>query len=330
MDDYEIKHRLMAMRKYLDVRARIDAPDFQHEVLAACQGKISSLAGNRNFRRGEDLLGHVAGQLGVRFEEVRSPADIDELKNKYLAKKEIGFGQLPLELSDPDVDALLLKRLHARDEDPDRWVAVLNLQDSERRCYWNKAHELGHRLSEPPQQELRFYRHRASIKNRVERIVDLVAADLAFFKPLFAPVVNARVAGELDWDIIESIRQEFAPTSSRVAITNAVVEQWPMPVILLTAKMRGRKRNLTEDRALRISVDGWNEAAKCSDVYFYSNMRVPETSPIYRSYVTGMVIKDIEQLDTWATSGGSRLVARKVFVSARPYSDGVMALMTLM
>jgi hypothetical protein len=81
------------------------------------------------------------------------------------------------ELSDRNVDALLFQRMHAAGDAQDRWVAVLNLTATQARAYWSRPHELIHRLAEPPQRRLPFYRHRTDSQNRLERIIDFGAAD---------------------------------------------------------------------------------------------------------------------------------------------------------
>jgi len=170
--------RLLAMREYLGVRARPDQASFESEVVDASVSKVRSVIDRHAGACGETIIAAIARELCVRFEEVRTGADIEQLEQKYLVeKKELGFGLLSHELADPEVDALLFQRMHAQPDAPDRWVAVLNLQASQARAYWSRPHELTHRLAEPPQKRLPFFRHRTDAQNRVERIIDLGAAE---------------------------------------------------------------------------------------------------------------------------------------------------------
>jgi hypothetical protein len=132
-------------------------------------------------------------------------------------------------------------RTNASATDRDRWVAILNKLYSQVRAYWNMFHELSHRITEPPQLLLPFRRNRAESENTVEYVIDQVAADLAFYGPIFRPLVLAAAAeGMLTFSLIHKIRKLFAPTASVQAVTNAVVNYWPQPAICFTAKMNGR------------------------------------------------------------------------------------------
>ena len=80
--------------------------------------------------------------------------------------------------------------MHAEELAPDRWVAVLNLQDTAAKAYWNRFHELAHRIAEPPQGILPFRRHQFEASNPVEALIDSVAAEFAFYGPAFRPIVQ--------------------------------------------------------------------------------------------------------------------------------------------
>ena len=125
----ELQSRLDGIRQHLELKVPVDSPDFDQAVTDACRDRVDTLVNGSHARTGEDLLSHVAAQLQVRFEEVRGDADITALEKKYLhEKREIGFGQLEIELNAPGVDAILFQRMRAPDYADDRWVAVLNLQ----------------------------------------------------------------------------------------------------------------------------------------------------------------------------------------------------------
>ena len=143
--------RLDAIAKHLRVKTRFPQPGFGLDVAAACLSKIGPVIDKLLPCTGEQIALGLGEHLCVTFEEVHGPADVDDLHNRYLkGKKEIGFAQLRDELDQPGVDALLFERMHAAERDPDRWVAVLNLQKSRAKGYWNRFHELTHRIAEPP------------------------------------------------------------------------------------------------------------------------------------------------------------------------------------
>jgi hypothetical protein len=311
------QHRLLAIREYLGVRAKVTDYAFEAEVVDACRRKVQPIVDAHARESGESIIGAVAQSLGVQFEEVRSRADIDALEQKYLVeRREWGFARLGKELSDPTVDALLFQRVHAEPDAPDRWVAVLNLQETQARAYWSRPHELIHRVAEPPQKRLPFFRHRED-QNRVERIIDLGAAELAFPSSVYGGLVRQVSHRELTWDLVEAVRDRFAPTASLLAAAKAFLRYWPHPAFLLTAVMRGRRNHPTIDIALRINIEGFSSKAEKSDVLFFPNMRVPASSPLADTHATGQQITDRERLGFWTTSKGSALSDCLALTSSR-------------
>jgi hypothetical protein len=325
------EQRLLAMREYLGVRARTHETAFETEVVAAAVEKIQPLIARNSSATGEVIVDTVAKQLGVRFEEVRSEADIQRLEQKYLVdKKELGFGLLAHELADQSVDALLFQRMHAATDAPDRWVAVLNMTVTQARAYWSRPHELIHRLAEPPQRRLPFYRHRTDVQNRLERIIDLGAAEIAFPPSAFGTRVKSVTGQDLTWDLVNKLRSDFAPTSSLLAAAKAVLRFWPFPVFLLQATMRGRLSRPHSDVALRIAVEGFTLSAPQAGVRFHQNMRAPPSSPISHTFATGRDITDIETLEKWTTSQGDKLPNRRALTSGIALGHVVYGLVSLL
>lgn len=313
LDDQQ---RLLAMREYLGVRVRPEDPAFESEVVSASVLKVQPVVNAYAHCTGEVIVAAIAEELGVRFEEVRSTTDIQLLEQKYLVdQKELGFGRLAEELSDPTVDALLFQRMHAARDAPDRWVAVLNLQETQARAYWSRPHEIIHRLAEPPQRRLPFFRHRTDAQNRLERIIDLGAAELAFPRVAFGRRVESMTNRELTWDLVKGARLDFAATSSLLSAAKAFLKFWPHPAFLLKATLRGRKGDPQTDVALRVDVEGFSPGAQNASVRFFPNMRVPITSSIYHTFQTGRDITDVESLAGWVTSRGARLPDRPAVVS---------------
>ena len=211
----EIVRRLERMREHLQVHPSPNTPAFEEAVIDVCRSRIEDILAGAPVRSGEEILGYVADSLQVCFEEVHNDEDIAALERKYLEDKgEIGFGQLEIELSSPDVDAILFQRMKASRSAQDRWVAVLNLRESNSRRYWNRAHELIHRVAEPPQYELAFHRHRNDKTNPLESLIDKVAGELAFFPRLFSPVVDSVNEQLFSWQLVDQVRERFAPSAS--------------------------------------------------------------------------------------------------------------------
>jgi hypothetical protein len=323
------RSRLARMRAHLDIRTPIDSPRFSDDVVAACRAQVESLMVGVSPRTGEDVLTRLAHSLHVHFEEVHAEPDLARLEQKYLhEKREIGFGQLAMQFNDPQVDALLFERERATADAPDKWVAVLNLRDTASRGYWSRSHELTHRIAEPPQQNLRFYRHQNDRENPLESLIDKVASEIAFYQPLFSPIVGSLSASPLTWELIDQVRALHASSSSRLATAHATLRLWKRPAYLLAAQIAGRKGRPGVDRALRVAIRGFSPDAN-NELFIIPNMRVPASSPISHTHQTGEQISAYEQLGQWHTSDGTRLNDIKVLTSAFRYRETVFALLSV-
>jgi hypothetical protein len=321
--------RLDAIVRNLRVGKHWHGPETTKDIVtASIEAASSILVGVPS--KGEAIAEKLAGAYHVRFKEVRGEKDIAEIEQEYLRdKKEIGFGQLRLELEDPNVDALLFQRLHAVESDSDRWVAVLNLQRSEARAYWNRFHELSHRVAEPPQRLLPFRRERSvDTKDVVEVLMDAIAAELGFHKGYFGPMVCSAQSRRLTFGMIENLRVAFAPSASLLAVTNAVVSFWKFPAIAFTACVRGHRSKPSVDVALRVELQCRNEMARSAGLLVFDNMRVPKTSVVNQVFESQKPASDTERLANWETSSGKHLPDIRVLVAAVPIGDRVYCVMS--
>lgn len=321
----EHQNKLERIRDYLGISHSVLDSKFNIAVHRAAVNRLNQIHGHyANITGGLDFMEKTASHLNITFEEVRSQEDIARLEDHYIKQNnEIGFGQLESELKKPDVDALLFRR----QQKIGHFVAVLNLQDTENRAYWNRAHEISHRLIEPPQQELMF-RHRADLASPVEDLVDLIAAEIAFYEPQFSPIVATYCDHLLSWDVVHDIQNMFAPTASKLAVVKAVLRYWKRPAFLIFAVLRTRKNKLNEQPFLRISIKGVNQDGRESNVFFIDNMRVPYSSPIYHTFSSNTPMENLEILSSWTTSKGHKLPNVEAFTSAIPYNNGVLALIS--
>lgn len=320
------KQRLLAIREHLRVKARVDSPGFPQEVADACVDAVKPIILRNSTQQGEKIVAAIAVNLGVRFEEVQSHDDIKRLEQKYLPQLELGFGLIEKELSSDEVDALLIQREHADPHAHDRWVAVLNVQKSRSRAYWSRPHELVHRIAEPPQKRLRFYRHKNDYENALEKIIDLGAAGLAFPDIAFAPVVGRFSGEDLTWSLIERIRLTFAPTASLLSVAKATLRFWPRPATLLIAQMARKKSDPHAPAKLRIKTEGFSEVP--GGVFFIPNMHVPQSSVVMHAFVNRTLEADYENLSSWQTTDGKQLPDRLAFISAQGLSDKVYVLVS--
>lgn len=310
--------RLDAIAKHLKVKARYEASSFTTDVTAACLARIAPVIDKLLPCTGEDIALALGQHLYLTFEEVHGPDDVSKLEDRYLkGKREIGFAQLRGELRQPGVDALLFERMNAHERDPDRWVAVLNLQETGAKAYWNRYHELAHRIAEPPQGILPFRRHQFEASNPVEALIDSVAAELAFYGPAFRPIVRQHAQRyPLNFHVVQAIRDSYAPSASLLATMKAVVKYWPRPAAALMAEYRGRLNAPNVDRALRVTPQGYNDLAGLAGLVFIPNMRVPSGSPVDLAFETGGRQEGLENLGNWTTSQGKSLTPLDVRTAA--------------
>ena len=282
-----------------------------------------------HFKTGEEIAEFLAQKLAVKIEDVRSPEDVQRVQKKYLERGEISFGQIEIEFRNSDIDAVTIKRENASDDANDKYVAVLNHQEDGSRAYFSIKHELVHCFAEPPQRDL-FHRHRGAKKNRLEAIVDAVAAKIAFYEPVFAPLVASYEGNPLSWNTIDEINGIFAKTASCMSIVIGTVNLWSDPVILLEGELRKSKSRPKDPAELRVSVKSWNQAATRGSVFFPQSMRVPKASGSYASWQTGDVVNVVEELRIWNTSGGTEVGQCQAFFSTKRYNNGILALVSPM
>lgn len=322
--------RLDAIAKHLRVKSRYPAPEFTADVTTACLSRIAPVVDKMLPCTGEKIAMGLGEHLCLTFEEVHCEDDVADIEDRYLTrKKEIGFAQLRGELRQPGVDALLFERMYAEAQETDRWVAVLNLQQSASRAYWNRFHELSHRIAEPSQGILPFRRHQFEASNPVEALVDSVAAEFAFYGPAFRPMVE-RLAKRhaLTFSAVDEIQTNYAPTASLLSTVNAVVKYWPRPAAALVAEIKGRTFAPEVDRALRITPQACSRLSITAHLTVIPNMRVPIGSPIDIAFRTGTEQNAHEHLANWSTSQGKRLAAIDVWTSARRVGNQTYALLS--
>ncbi|MBN4071842.1 hypothetical protein JYT83_00335 [bacterium AH-315-F18] len=323
--------RLDEIAKNLGIRKRWGSEGFMKAAVDAAMRKVNLVLHGQAVRAGADVLEALASHYSIAFERVRKPGDILELENKYLREqREIGFAQLREEFSDPGVDAVLFRRTKAATGLERNWIAVLNLQDSPSREYWDIFHEIAHRVAEPDQLTIRFRRHRAERTNPVEALVDQIASGLAFYPPVFAPLVAESSRNRsLSIPIVEAVRDKYAPNASLMATCNAVVKHWPRPAQFLTASVRGRLSSPGKDVDLRISLQCRNDRAKAAGLVFFANMRPPKTSPVRSAYSNDGHHESQENLASWTTSSGKTLGNHEAITSAQKFGETVYALVSI-
>jgi len=322
--------RLDRVAAHLNLRSGPEDDRFADDVIRAVLRRLAPIVAEAEATTGEDIMVALAETLDVKFEAVRTPHDIVRVRDHYTrSERQLGFAQLDDELADPQVDALLFQLTPRPDEDQTRYVAVLNLQRGSSREFWNKGHELTHRIIEPPQKFLPFRRHPSERTSPIERLVDAVTAETAFYQPLFVPIVHRfDIAKVLTFGVVRSVRRLYAPTASFLSVANAVVRHWCVPAMLLTGECRGRRGAPHIDIALRVEVHSRNKSAETIGLNVFPNMRVPLSSPLFAAFHESREVSDAEDLGAWTTSTGQRLPGLPVHTSAVRLGNHAYAILT--
>jgi len=182
----------------------------------------------------------------------------------------------------------------------------------------------------------------------VEKLTDMVAAELGFYGPIFKPLLKQKLAvhRRVNFALVEEVRQAYCPDASLQATLNACVSHAEAPVILIEAGLEYKKAErarlnsqqmtlLPERRPtakLRVRSSISNQAARELGIVVHKNMRVPTGSVVGQVFAaevdeaTAYQQEAIENLSVWTFSDGGALPGFSAHIHARKVGDGVMAI----
>lgn len=318
MENIEIGLRLDGIAQNLGLGKRWKGPLYEELAVAACVERVRNTVNLDGFNQAEEVASAIAKCHQVRFAEIKNDSDILELENFYLhERKELSFGLLRDEMANPKVEALLIQRRKAEPDAPDRWVAVLNSIRTADRAFWNMFHELGHRVAESPQMILPLTVRRETTYNHntLEKLIDNIAGEIAFLPELVeVPLAEVTRSG-ISMQAVETFRFSVAPTASLLSTMNAVVKRHSHPAVAFQAALRTRTSGAPETIDLRISPQGRSNGAVHDHLCLFHNMRVPHDSSVWQTFNDGIPRTELENMDSWKTSDGSKLKWRKAIIS---------------
>jgi hypothetical protein len=281
------------------------------------------------------LLDLLANKLGTRIVEIETDRQLENLQTEYLARGESIFATLDKEFADDDTYGITFKL-----QNPAAWeqpyISIIDSRGRKRqRKYHTKWHELGHLLILTDQTRLAFRRSHdpAHPKSAEESIVDSIAGDLSFYRPLVAP----HLTGELSFETIEKMRAALCPEASMYSAVLNIAKLWPTPCVWVEAGLAAKKSEESTsqqsfgfreppERALRAVHANANDAARELGLGVIPRFRIPRRSIITRVFATGLCGEALEDLAWWESSDGTRLADCKVKVQARQIGDTIHAL----
>ena len=142
----------------------------------------------------------------------------------------------------------------------------------------------------------------------------------------------------MTFDIVEAVRQEFCPYASFQSTLYACHRRMTTPLLYVEARMEytaSERRGLKQmrmfdddkpEKKLRVQLAVPNGPASEMDLTARNNMRVPESSVIYRAFVEELTdASGEENLNSWTFSKGGSLIDCEVFIQARRIDQAVMA-----
>lgn len=345
-----INPKIIHIARELGVRKNADPEEGIRDVCFLKVEKIINefIVGNGGSVDSLDkLLDLVAAKIDLKFEEVFSDEDLDEIKNRYVSKGELAFLEFMDEF-DTDTDAILVELKKAKSWEQ-KYLAIVDCRDIKKyRAYFSKWHEIAHLLSTPPQRNF-IYRRTNSVKRDPEEILmDKIAGDLGFYSPLFLPEVRARTdkKKKLTFDIIDEIRREVCPSASLESTIRGVVERVSFPCLFIKvdyALKKGEERLLNSNQGFLFPIEKEeikkkiravqvqsNNYARKVGMQIYKNMEVPSKSIIFDIFNNPgslEVVSNVENLNWWKSSKG-HLNKFKVYVEAKKVGNKVWALIS--
>lgn len=321
-------------------------------IKAYCRDKV-----RRYLRRAaritniETLQQIICKRLNLTVHEIRSDDDIQRFAAEYAAAGEFVVAGLVATQMKPSTFGMLTSLQARTKTGRTLYVTFIDCRgEKAARRVWTIWHEIAHCLTEKDQMALPLRRTTTAEtieKDPVERLTDAIAADFAFYEPLFRPVLEAeyQIAGRLSFGVVERVRSRFNPNASFDSTLRACVNKTPVPMILLEAEpalKKGEQRLVKAGAAaasdfatsLRVLRALPNEAGRVHLPHVPKQWRVPAQSVIARAYENDVsaTFEDFlaqENMNLWSTSSGSRLRDCAVLVEARKIGGRVIALLEL-
>jgi hypothetical protein len=282
----------------------------------------------------------IADALSVNLRFIRSDEDISTIAKEFGASFPGLKITLNAEFVASDTEGLLLPN-----PTPEPWerkyLAIIDARGARAsRAWFTSWHELAHLLVTPAQLSLQGLRRSPAEhevrKDPVEQLVDHVAGQIAFWKPLFQPALDEHHSGRsaLEFAEVERARLAAAPEASVLATAMAAIHLIRTPTLLvrveLALKADERRRsssqisldfgNIAPAAAPRLRVVQCvsNASARRTDLRIFRNMRVPARSVLHR---VSEALIDIdaaayEDQSWWETSSGGNLASLPLHVRA--------------
>lgn len=322
--------------------------DLEQAIIEHCRARLAQwVAALGQPTTLDGLLELAAACLNLEVIEIRSDADLEDLRKRIPPQREPVMAQLHA-LLDDNTDGVLIRR-----QRPEPWdkpfLVVINCRGWHAfRRFFTKWHEIAHRLLGGQQVSLVFRQtHVPELRRDPEEVlVDSVAAALAFFPEIFVPAFREELArsGRFTFDVVDETRRRVASEASRHATVRACLPHCPEPVYFIRCEIgfkRDEQRALaspqlallpdyvpTPQPKLRVTEVQGTTAALETGIRLHQNMQVPESSLVARAFHDPLMLggSGRERLEEWQTSTGGPIGYGEVEVEAVRFEEEVWAL----
>ena len=320
-----------------------------NSVRSHCLDKLDGLVAGRSVKNMDDLEEIVRADLKLGIHRVWSDHELDLLMSHYVENGHIIFATLKQQLS-PDAYGIFIKLTHPN-ENEEPWVCVIDCRDDKQhKRHWTLWHEVAHCLTFTNEMELPLRRTTIEVesdpeKEPIEVLTDFIAKDLAFYAPLFDPILEkelSKTSGKLSFSLIENVRKNFSPEASFESTMNACVDRCSSPYLVMESALglnkKEQKAKKSGDRSikpsLRVVRTYANETARNTGVFIPPNYRIPESSIISKTHCNPAISMlegppKIENLGTWSSSSGRFLQNQEMRVEAKKIGGRLFTLMEL-
>lgn len=295
------------------------------------------------------LRGVLASRYRVRVEFIRTNEDIRAIAARSPDFHSALIPRLEQEFLNDTTEGITLER-ESEDLHKPRYLAIADARgDRAARAYFTAWHELTHLVLHPAQLAFPGFRRSPAgadvAKDPLEGVVDHVAGYLAFYEPLYRPILDAaiRVHG-VTFRALEAARAPIDPKPSLLASATACLRMQDKPMLLVKAEMAFRR---DEDRLRQAGQQSFdfapgptpklravgvvrNALADAAGLAIQPNMRVPSISVMYRAFEspTEVDFTADEDQSSWESSAVGALPNLAIRVHAARRGRYVYAFVT--
>jgi hypothetical protein len=281
----------------------------------------------------------LANKLRAKVEFIRTDADVQRIATEHAGFHPHLRKQLQAEFITGDTEGITLER-DGGDGKIFQYLAIVDARGARLvRSYFTGWHELVHLLIHPPQLAFAGFRRSPPVelidKDPIESLVDSIAGEVAFFRPIYGPVFEDTVTavGAFSFTSIAAARDRGAPSASLYSASLAGLRLTAQPALFLTIDHRFKKKEArvvaspqlgfdvgipSPQRQLRVVDAARSANADRYGLKIFKGMRVPAHSVLMAAFNSQRDVSYSadENQDWWETSESGPLKSLHIHVQA--------------